>query len=142
MRWWGEVSDLLHRHGHTEDALAAEELAAAACRRYDAHLFCSYLLDHFDPQGYDGILKEVCCRHTHVIPAEDYVRHRIAVNRAVAEVIGEIRGPLLQSLLSWKGLGCQLPSSQALLFWVRDALPEYFPEILARARTHQAREAA
>jgi hypothetical protein len=69
------------------------------------------------------------------------VRHRLAVNRAIAEVVGDIKGPLLQSLLSWKGLACDLPSSQALLFWVRDALPEHFQDILSRARTYQLEEA-
>jgi hypothetical protein len=78
----------------------------------------------------------MCCAHTHVIPAEDYVRHRLAVNRAIAEIIGEIEGPLLQSLLSWNGLSCDLPTSQALLFWVRETLPEQFPPVLARAKAY------
>jgi hypothetical protein len=137
VRWWGEMSNLMHEGGHTHDALRAEELGARLTRQHGARLFCSYRLDRFDPAGYDGILREVCCRHSHVIPAEDYVRHRLAVNRAIAETIGEIRGPLLQSLLSWKGLGCDLPSSQALLFWVREALPERFADILSRAKAHQ-----
>ncbi len=142
VRWWGEMSNLMHAHGNTEDALRAEELGARLTRQHGTRLFCSYLLDRFDPKGYDGVLTEVCRRHSHVIPAEDYARHRLAVNRAIAEVIGEIRGPLLQSLLSWKGLGCDLPSSQALLFWLREALPECFAEVLSRAKAHQLSEAA
>jgi hypothetical protein len=140
VRWWGEMSNLMLGFGATQEALQAEECADAVTRRHGAALLCSYLLDRFDPRSYDGILREVCCRHSHAIPAEDYARHRIAVNRALAEVIGEIRGPLLQSLLSWKGLGCELPSSQALLFWVREALPEHFAEVLSRAKAHQAAE--
>jgi hypothetical protein len=65
------------------------------------------------------------------------VRHRLAVNRAIAEVVGEIKGPLLQSLLSWKGLTCELPSSQALLFWIRESMPERLQDVLARARAYQ-----
>ena len=65
------------------------------------------------------------------------MRHRLAVNRALAEVVGEIKGPLLQSLLSWKGLTCDLSSSQAILFWVRDAMPEHFHDVLARAKAYQ-----
>jgi hypothetical protein len=142
VRWWGEMSNLLHQHGNTQDALRAEELADRITRQHGVRLFCSYLLDRFDPAGYDGMLREVCCRHSHVIPAENYVRHRLAVNRAISEVIGDIRGPLLQSLLSWKGLGCELPSSQALLFWVREALPERFADVLSRAKAHQVKEPA
>ena len=52
------------------------------------------------------------------------------------EILGEIKGPLLQSLLSWKGLACDLPSSQALLFWVRETLPDQFHSVLARVKVY------
>ena len=103
-------------------------------------VLCSFLYDKFDSEGYDGILRDMCGKHSHAIPAEDYVRHRLAVNRAVHEVIGEIKGALLQSLLSWKGLPCDLPSSQALLFWIRDTMPERLDEILSRAKSYQTPE--
>ena len=77
-----------------------------------------------------------------MIPARDYVRHRLAVNRAVAEVVGEIRGPLLQSLLSWRDMRCDLPTSQALLFWLHDAVPDKFHSVLERARVYEAAEAS
>lgn len=141
VRCWGEISNVLRAHGNIRDALAAEDVADRVGKRHHVRLFCSHHLDRFDPARYDS-LTELCARHTHVIPADDYVRHRIAVNRAVAEVIGEIRGPLLQSLLSWQGLGCELPSSQALLFWLREAMPEDFPAVLAKAREHHVREHA
>lgn len=141
VRWWGEMSQQLHQAGNDRAALAAEELAAALARAHGCTILCSYCLDRFDARAYDGMLRDVCACHSHVIPAEDYVRHRLAVNRAVAEVIGEIKGALLQSLLSWKGLGCELPSSQALLFWVRDAMPERFQDVLVRARAYALQEA-
>jgi hypothetical protein len=136
VRWWGEISNVLHHAGDTRAALGAEELAGAAARKHDIRLLCSYLCDKFDSRSYDGILPELCRRHSHVIPTDDYVRHRLAVNRAIADVIGEIRGPLLQSLLAWEGPACDLPSSQELLFWLREAQPERFPEVLSRARAH------
>lgn len=142
VRWWGEMSNLMHERGDTRDALSAEALADAAAKQYGVRVFCSYCLDRFDPDGYGGFLKEVCCRHSHVIPAADYARHRLAVNRAIAEVAGEIRGARLQSLLSWKGLGCDLPSSQALLFWVRETMPEHFEAILSRTRAYQMDDSA
>jgi hypothetical protein len=82
----------------------------------------------------------MCATHSHLIPADDYVQHRVAVNRAIAEVVGEIRGTLLQSLWSWQGPQCHLPSSQALLFWLRETLPEQFEAVLARARAYQTNE--
>ena len=82
------------------------------------------------------MLRHVCAAHSHVIPAQDYVRHRMAVNRAIAEVVGEIRGPMLQSLVSWRGLSCNVPSSQAVLFWLRDTMPEHLGAVLERARAY------
>lgn len=142
VRWWGEISNVLHLEADRGAALAAEDLADGLAKKHRVTVFCSYLFDRFDPRGYDGMLREVCARHTHGIPADDYVRHRLAVNRAIAEVVGEIKGPLLQSLLSWKGLACDLPSSQALLFWVRDTLPEHFQDVLSRAKAYQFQEPA
>jgi hypothetical protein len=142
VRWWGEMSPVLQRAGNLRAALRAEELAGEAAAAHDCVVFCSYLVDRFDAHAYDGMLHEVCACHSHVIPAEDYVSHRQAVNRAIADVIGDIKGAMLQSLLSWQGLGCELPSSQALLFWLRDTAPERFHEVLSRARSYHLAEAA
>ena len=138
VRWWGEVTSTLHHRGEREAGLAAERLGDAAAKKYGATVFCSFLCDRFDAHGYDDVLKDLCCLHSHVIPADDYAQHRLAVNRAVAEVIGDIEGGLLQSLASWKGLACDLPSSQALLFWLREAMPDRFAAVLERARAYQA----
>jgi hypothetical protein len=39
-------------------------------------------------------------------------------------------------------MACELPSSQALLFWPRDTLPESFDAVLARARFYRGETAA
>lgn len=135
VRWWGELTGVLAREGNRAAGLAAEDLGDALVRKHGATLFCSHLCDRFSPLQYDE-LHEVCCRHSHVIPAEDYARHRQVVNRAIADVLGPIDGSALQSLLSWTGLSCDMPSSQALLFWLRDAMPEHFEAILFRARAY------
>ena len=136
VRWWGELSNVARLRGNQRAAAQMEDLADELASEHGIRLLCSYLFDRFDRKGYDADLGGICARHSHVIPAADYVRHRLAVNRAIAEVIGEIRGPLLQSLLSWRGLVCDLPSSQALLFWVREAFPEYFDAVLSRAKAY------
>jgi hypothetical protein len=138
VRWWGEVTNTLNQAGNREAGLQAEKLGDAAARKYGATVFCSFLCDKFDARGYDDALKDLCCVHSHVIPAEDYVRYRLAVNRAIAEVVGDIRGTLLQSLTSWKGLSCDLPSSQEMLFWLREAMPERFESVLQRAKSYEA----
>jgi len=136
VRWWGEMTTTLIERGERDAGLAAERLADALAKTCNATVFCSYPCDRYDARGYGEELVELCCIHSHVIPAEDYVRHRLAVNRAIAEVVGELKGSVLQSLASWRGLSCSLPSSQALLFWLRDAMPERFEAVLERARRH------
>ncbi len=135
-RWWGEMTNTLHRRGDHDAGLAAERVADAAAKKHGATVFCSFLCDRYDARAYGDSLCQLCCLHSHVVPAEDYVRHRLAVNRAIAEVIGELKGSVLQSLASWRGLSCSLPSSQALLFWLREAMPERFEAVLERARLH------
>ena len=136
VRWWGEMSNLAQLRGNRRVGEAMEILGDEIAKKHGIRVFCSYLCDRFDPRSYDANLHDLCTRHSHVIPAEDYVRHRLAVDRAIADVIGAIRGPLLQSLLTWKGLACDLPSSQAVLFWLRETLPEYFDDVLSRARAY------
>jgi hypothetical protein len=68
--------------------------------------------------------------------------HRNAVNHAIGEVIGEIKGPLLRSLIAWKGAPSLMPSSQAMLMWVKDNVPHRFREVLKRARAHEQAELA
>jgi hypothetical protein len=138
VRWWGEITNILCQRGDHAAGLAAEREGDEAARKYGATIFCSYMSDRFDPRAYDDTLMSLCCLHSHVIPADDYALHRQAVNRAVADVVGDIRGTLLQSLNSWKGLACDLPSSQAILFWLRESLPEKFDAVLERARDYHA----
>jgi hypothetical protein len=138
IRWWGETSSYLYQRGDEKAALAAEDLGNVAARKYSMPILCSFLCDRFDAALYHGMLRRMCQRHSHLIPANDYVRHRLAVNRAIAEVIGEIRGPLLQSLLTWKHADCELPSSEAVLFWLRDTLPDRLHPVLTRLQSYEA----
>lgn len=134
VRWWGEMVNVLYVEGNRHGSHRLEEFFDEVAHEESIAIFCSFLMDKFDPEIYLEAFGNVCCTHSHVIPAADYAHHRIIVNRAVAEVIGEIKGSLLQSLVSWKGQGAQMPSSQALLLWIRDHLPARFPAVLARAR--------
>ena len=66
-------------------------------------------MDKFDPDIYDEAFGHVCGTHSHVIPCDDYARHRMVVNQAVKDVIGDIKGPPLQSLVSWAGAPTACP---------------------------------
>jgi hypothetical protein len=134
VRWWGEMVNVLYVEGNARGSHRLEELFDEVAHEERIAIFCSFLMDKFDPKVYDEAFGNVCLTHSHVIPADDYARHRLTVNRAVSEIVGDIRGTMLQSLMSWKAAPALMPSSQALLLWLKDKMPEQFPAVLARAR--------
>ena len=140
VRWWAEVTSTLHRQGETELGLEAEHMGDTLAKQRGVRILCPHQCDKYDPTHYDAMLKDLCCIHSDLIPADNYVEHRLAVNRAVADVMGELRGSLLQSLASWQGMRCNGPSSQMLLFWLRETLPEHFDAVLRRAREYGLQE--
>jgi hypothetical protein len=134
VRWWGEMVNVLYVDGNSGGSHRLEEFFDEVAHEENIAIFCSFLMDKFDPKIYDEVFGNVCHTHSHVIPADDYVRYRLTVNRAIDEVIGPIRGPLLHSLVAWQGASALMPSSQALLLWLKDEMPKYFDAVLARAR--------
>lgn len=134
VRWWGEMVNCLYVDGNIRGSNRLEEFFDEVAHEESIAIFCSFLMDKFDPKIYDEAFGNVCRTHSHVIPADDYVRYRLTVNQAIADVIGDIRGALLQSLMSWQDTPSTMPSSQALLMWVREHMPGQFEPVLARAR--------
>jgi len=142
VRWWGEMVNVLYVNGNPQGSHRLEEFFDEVAHEERIAIFCSFLMDKFDPKIYDEAFGNVCRTHSHVVPADDYVRHRNVVNQAIHDVIGEIRGSVLRSLLAWRGASALMPSSQAMLLWVKDCMPEHFVPVLARARELERQFAA
>jgi hypothetical protein len=139
VRWWGEMVNLLYVAGNQSGSTRLEELFDEVAHEQSIAIFCSFLMDKYDPKIYDHAFGDVCRTHVQVIPAEDYGTHRKVVDRAVGEVIGPIEGPLLRSLASWAhGRPRGMPTSQSILLWVKDAVPGKFDEVLACARKYES----
>jgi hypothetical protein len=134
VRWWGEMVNVLYVDGNPNGSNRLEQFFDEVAHEQKIPIFCSFLMDKFDPKIYDEAFGHVCSTHSHVLPVDDYARHRQIVNRAIAEVVGEIRGPHLQSVVTWSEAPALMPSSQALLLWLKDTMPDYFGPVLARAR--------
>jgi hypothetical protein len=134
VRWWGEMVNVLYVEGNPQGSTRLEEYFDEVAHEERIAILCSFFMDKFDPKIYDEAFGNVCRTHSHVVPVDDYVRHRYVVNQAIHDVVGEIRGPVLQSLLSWTGSISHMPSSQAMLLWVREQFPQQFAPVLARAR--------
>jgi hypothetical protein len=139
VRWWGEMVNLLYVAGNQNGSTRLEELFDEVAHEESVSIFCSFLMDKFDPTIYDRAFGDVCRTHAHVIPAEDYALHKTIVDRAIGEVIGPIEGPLLQSLASWAhGRELAMPTSQSILLWVKHAAPAQFDDVLALARRYES----
>ena len=138
VRWWGEMVNVLYVDGNARGSNRLEQLFDEVAHEESIAIFCSFLMDKFDPGIYDEVFGHVCRTHSHVIPADDYVRHRLIVNMAISQVMGELSTSQMQSFLSWKGAPSLMPSSQALLLWIREKVPEHFVQVLARAQQLEA----
>jgi DcmR-like sensory protein len=138
VRWWGEMVNVLYVDGNGKGSNRLEEFFDEVAHEETIAIFCSFLMDKYDPLIYDEAFRNVCRTHSHVIPTEDYVGHREAVNRAVAEVIGPIEGKSLRSLSSWSGAASRMPSSQAMLLRVKETMPRHFSQVLESAKRYEA----
>ena len=136
VRWWGEMVNVLYVDGNGDGSNRLEEFFDEVAHEETIAIFCSFLMDKYDPLIYDEAFCNVCRTHSHLIPTPDYASHREAVNQAVSEVIGPIKGRLLQSLMSWSGEISRMPPSQAMLLWVKETMPRHFCEVLERAKQY------
>lgn len=136
VRWWGEMVNVLYVGGNGKASHRLEQFFDEVAHEEEIAIFCSFLMDKYDPLIYDEAFGQVCSTHSNVIPTQDYGSHRNAVNRAIAEVLGPIEGPLLRSLALWTGNASGMPSSQQLLLWAKTASPQRFREILRKAKRY------
>jgi hypothetical protein len=136
VRWWGEMVNVLYERGNQDASHQLEQHLNEIALENPVSIFCSFLMDPFDRDIYGGAFQDVCATHSHVIPTDDYPRHREAVNRAISDCLGDVRPSLLSSLSNWRraSTSSRMPSSQAMLLWVKDRRPQNFEAVLGRAR--------
>jgi hypothetical protein len=139
VRWWGEMVNVLYVEGNGKASNRLEEFFDEVAREETIPVFCSFLMDRYDPSIYEEAFANVCRTHSHVIPAADYPGHREAVNSAITEVVGSIEGSRLNSLVSWNNPATGMPSSQAMLLWVKKTMPQHFEDVLQRAKYYDRR---
>jgi signal transduction histidine kinase len=115
VRAFGEMVDILFRDGNATAAIRLEELWNDLSQRYSFDLLCAYALGNFYTDTHAHELKEICRRHSHIIPAESYailldeqarahkvielqqraralqveIEHRKAIERALREALAE-----------------------------------------------------
>jgi len=137
VRWWGEMVNVLYVNGNGRGSNRLEELFDEVAHEESIAIFCSFLMDKFDRNVYDGPLQNVCRTHAHLIPTENYDRHREYVDRAAADVFGGLDKSLLRSVFSTQWTGPEMPSSQAFLLCLKEAMPDMADRVLALARQYE-----
>lgn len=138
LRAFGEMVDVLSRHGETEAAIALEGLWNDLARDRSFSLLCGYRLDIFDPQAQRAVLPHVCGLHSHVMPAADTTRLARAVDRALEEVLGRDQAGKVYVVVGRAIRETRIPAAQLALMWVSDNMPGLADRVLSRARQHYA----
>jgi hypothetical protein len=136
VRWWGEMVNVLWERGHATASMALEDLFDQLAHEQEIAIFCSFLMDNFDGEVHTRMLPRLGENHSHLIPVENYVRLERAVADALREVVGTVEASVLENkLLEHYAPPFAMPSSQALLFALRQAVPKVAEAVLQRSGT-------
>lgn len=134
IRAYGEMVALLWNAGNSAAAVRLEHLWNEVLGENALQLFCAYQIDVFGKEFQAGVIDGILCAHTHLEPEGFDGDLHGAVSRAMQEVLGA-RGRDLPFLADCREAAwAALPKGENTVLWIRDNLPEYADEILARAR--------
>jgi hypothetical protein len=139
IRVFGEMVDLLCLRGERAAAFALEDLWNDLARKRDFSLLCGYEVDVFDRAAQSTTLPSVCRSHTHVLPAVDSTRLTVAVDRALAEVLGPREVGKVYLLVAEEARRDRISVAQLTLMWISANMPATADRILAAARVHYDR---
>jgi hypothetical protein len=137
VRAYGEMVGVLWAAGCVEAAIQLEKFWNVLLRGNDFTLFCGYPIDvfaaDFDTERMDGVLRT----HTHVVPAGAGSAMRVALDRALRDVLGREADVVHHGADATANPACALlPSVEATILWLRDHQPAYAGDVLARTRSY------
>ncbi len=73
VRLYGEMVDILWKEGKSTAAVRLEELWNDAGKDRSFSLLCAYVMGHFAREGDATHFTQVCAKHSHVMPTENYL---------------------------------------------------------------------
>jgi hypothetical protein len=134
VRWWGEMVNVLWERGNATASMALEDLFDQLAHEQEIAIFCSFLMDNFDGEVHARMLPKLGQNHSHLIPVQNYARLERAVADALREIVGPVEASVLEKkLLSHYAPPLAMPPSQALLLALRQALPDVADAVLQRS---------
>lgn len=134
LRIFGELTDNLWAEGRREAAEAIERFWNTLAETQSFSLLCACPLDSLDGRAYQGALQSVCRLHTQLLPAGDCNAYNEVVSSAIRDVLEPQLVAMLHSLSAQHPPRTQMPSGQAVMFWLRQHMPRTAEKVLARAR--------
>jgi hypothetical protein len=134
VRWWGEMVNVLWERGDATASMALEDLFDQLAHEQKIAIFCSFLMDNFDGEIHASMLPRLGQNHSHLIPVQDYTRLEQAVADALREIVGSgVASVIEKQLLKDYAPPFAMPPSQALLFALRETLPDVASAVLQRS---------
>jgi MEDS: MEthanogen/methylotroph, DcmR Sensory domain len=135
IRAYGEMVDLLWNAGQSGAAARLEEFWNKLLTKHGFTLYCAYQIDIFGKEFHISVLDSVLCSHSHVQPTGGNLEG--AVDRALGDVLGG-RADGMKELMqdNFRPAWAAIPKGEAKVLWIRNNLPAYADEILARARAY------
>lgn len=135
VRWWGEMVNVLWERGEVAASMCLEDLFHQLAGAHGIAIFCSFLMDNFSGEVHARVLPRLGQNHSHLIPAEDYVRLERSVADALRETVGPVEADVLEDLLLRNySAPLDTPRPQALLLALRQVLPVIADAVLLRSR--------
>lgn len=133
LRLYGEMVDLLWKDGNTDGAIRLEALWNDLATTHTFSLLCAYSMGNFCNAADAERFREICSRHTHVVPTERYVQADDAARLVEISILQQRARALETELEHRRALEQRLRE----LLADRDRLLE--SERLARAEAEAAR---
>jgi hypothetical protein len=136
-RAYGEMVGLLWKAGQYSPAIRLEKFWNKLLKSDLFNLFCAYPIDVFGNEFQISAIDALLCAHTHLVPAGTNGELERAINRAMAEILGSKVDGLTQLIkANYRPSWAAIPRAEAVILWLRNNLPDYADEILARARQY------
>ena len=133
IRAYGEMVDLLWNAGQSRAAARLEEFWNRLIEAHGFSLYCVYQIDVFGKDFHASVLDSVLCSHTHLMPAGSHLED--SVDRALADVLGAGTDGVRNLMKdNFRPAWAAIPKGEAKVLWIRNNLPAYADEIMARAR--------
>jgi MEDS: MEthanogen/methylotroph, DcmR Sensory domain len=134
LRGYGEMVGLLWNAGHSSAAAKLERLWNEILSASGIQLYCAYQIDVFGNEFQAGVIDEILCAHTHLEPGANGDLDGV-VSRAMNEVLGpKAKEIKLPANADFSPAWAVMPKGESAVLWIRNNLPQYADEILARAR--------